>query len=94
MIEQRRHLRYRFETSQLAQAQFEDIPGQPDRRPVLIANLSYSGCNLIAIGHPEEVSPGDDIVLEFDADDTVELEIIRVERLTARGIRIGCRFLD
>jgi hypothetical protein len=94
MIEQRRHIRYRFETSQLAQAQFEDIPGRRDRRPVLIANLSYSGCNLIAIGQPEEVAAGDDIMLEFDADDAVELEIVRVDRLTARAIRIGCRFLE
>jgi len=94
MIEQRRHLRYRMETTQLAQAKFEGTPGKRDHRPVLIANLSYSGCNLIAIGQPDEVTPGDDMVLEFDADDAVELEIVRVERLTPRAIRIGCRFLD
>jgi len=94
MIEQRRHLRYRFETSQLAQAKFEGTLGKRDQRPVLIANLSYSGCSLIAIGQTDEVSPGDDIILEFDPDDAVELEIVRVDRLTARSIRIGCRFLD
>ena len=94
MIEQRRHLRYRHEASQLAHAHFDGIPGKPDQRPVLIANLCYSGCSLIAIGQPEEFTHGDDIVLEFDANDSVEVEIVRVERLTARSIRIGCRFLN
>jgi len=94
MIDQRRHMRYRHEALQLAQAHFEGMPGKRDQRPVLIANLSYSGCNLIAIGQPEEVTPGDDLLLEFNADDSVELEIIRVERLTALAIRIGCRFLE
>ena len=93
MIEQRRHLRYRFETSQLAQAQFDGTLGKRDQRPVLIVNLSYSGCSLIAIGQTE-VSPGDDMILQFDPDDAVELEIVRVDRLTTRAIRIGCRFLD
>ena len=94
MIEQRRHSRYRLETSQLARAYFDGSPGKRDHRSVLVANLSYSGCSLISIGQPEEVTPGDDVVLEFDADDAVELEIVRVERLTARAMRIGCRFLD
>ncbi|MEO8371306.1 MAG: hypothetical protein ABI806_19125 [Candidatus Solibacter sp.] len=94
MIEQRRHLRYRVEASQLAKAHFEGIPGKRDHRPVLIANLSYSGCNLIAIGQPEELIPGDDMLLEFDPEDAVELEIVRVERLTQHAIQIGCRFLD
>jgi hypothetical protein len=93
-MEQRRHQRYRHETSQLALAHFDGIPGKPDSQPVLIANLSYSGCNLIAIGQPDEITPGDDLMLEFAPDDSTELEIIRVERLTSRSIRIGCRFLE
>ena len=94
MIEQRRHLRYRVETSQLAKAWFEGMPGGPAHRPVLIANLSYSGCNLVAMGEPVEIAAGDELRLEFDPDDAVDMAVIRVERLTARSLRISCRFLE
>ena len=94
MTGSRRHLRYRTETTQLAKICFHGVPEKARQRPVLIANLSYSGCNLIAIGEPEEVAAGEDLVLQFDADDMVDLEVVRVERLTSRALALGCRFLD
>ena len=83
-----------MEASQLAQAHFEDTSSKGSRRPVLIANLSYSGCNLIAIATPDEITAGEDVILEFEPDDSVELEVLRVEPLTQRAVRLACRFLD
>ena len=94
MIENRRHLRYRPENTHAARARLLGVTARRDSRPVLIADLSYSGCNLIAMGQSSEVAPGDDVTLELEADDSVDVEVVRVEQLTVRAIRIGCRFLE
>ncbi|MEO8595411.1 MAG: PilZ domain-containing protein [Candidatus Solibacter sp.] len=93
MTDQRRHLRYSVETTHLAHARFQGVP-KPQQRPVLIANLSYSGCSLIAIAQPDEVAEGDTVVVQFGQDDFCEVEIVRIEPLTSRSLRLACRFMD
>jgi len=92
--EKRRHLRYRFETCHLAKASFRPQGLKEVARPVLVANISYSGCNLIAIAGRDEVFEGDDLILQFDASDFAEVSVVRVESLTGRALRLGCRFID
>ena len=57
----------------------------------MIADESYSGCRIIAIG-PDCAEAGEILRLDFGSD-PVEVQIVRVERIAPKVHSLGCRFI-
>ena len=91
-LRKRGHLRYSIDPDRSVRAEFKRLGYEKFWRPILIADESYSGCRVIAIG-PDHGEVGDMLTIDFGDQPVVEAEIVRVEQIAPKVYSLGCRFV-
>ena len=91
LLQHCRHARYSIDSDQLVRAEFKRLGYENSWRPVLIADESYSGCRIIVTG--EDCGEAGEMLRVDFGSESVEVEIVRVERLAPKVHSLGCRFV-
>ena len=86
--DRRRHERYYTGPTEPIYYQFRDHGW----RQAAVLDESYSGCSIV-VEEADEVEVGETICLDFGLGFAPEAQIMRVIRISAQAVQLGCHFI-